>query len=159
VIGRRQAEILQSFGADVAGYDPAPVAMELPRKTPHELMATSRVLFLHCNHRPGRTPVVNRELLGAARSDLILVNTARGGVLDANAAWEALGAGRLGGLALDVFPDEPWPRMADFAAHDRVVVTPHAAGYFDGLGAAVAAELAAVLTAWRADAPLPAQLI
>ena len=159
VIGCRQAEILHSFGADVAGYDPAPVAIELPRKQPHELMATSRVLFLHCNHRPGRPPVVNRELLAAARTDLILVNTARGRVLDVSAAWDALGAGRLGGLALDVFPDEPWPRMADFAAHDRVVVTPHAAGYYDGLGSAVASELGAALTAWRAEAPLPARLI
>jgi len=159
VIGRRQAEVLQAFGAEVAGFDTAPVAIELPRKQPHELFATSRVLFVHCNHRPGRPPVVDSALLRAARTDLILINTARGGVLDVDAALEALRAGRLGGLGVDVFPDEPWPAMAAFAREERIVATPHAAGYYDGLGGAVASEVAAALKAWRSEEPLPARLI
>ena len=51
-----------------------------------------------------------------ARPDLVLVNTARGGVLDLPRALAALEAGRLGGLGLDVFPEEPYPGLASLAA-------------------------------------------
>jgi D-3-phosphoglycerate dehydrogenase len=120
-----------------------------------ELLGACRVVSLHCRLDPGGPAVIGGEELAAARPDLLLVNTARGGVLDLAAAEAALAEARLGGLAVDVFPVEPWPHMARLAAHPRVLLTPHAAGFFGGLAAAIGQELDQALRAWLAGAPVP----
>jgi D-2-hydroxyacid dehydrogenase (NADP+) len=60
-----------------------------------------------------------------------LVNLARGGVIDEDALLAALRAERLAGAALDVFQTEPLPATSPFWAEPRVIVTPHAGGFFD----------------------------
>jgi D-3-phosphoglycerate dehydrogenase len=62
----------------------------------------------------------------------VLVNTARGGVVDTEALVGALQAGRLGGAALDVLEEEPLPAGAALAALDSVILSPHAAFYSEG---------------------------
>ncbi len=155
VIGARMAATLGALGARVLGMDPAvrlPGVEEAPLP---ELLATCRVVTVHCSHAPGAPPVVDAPLLARARPDALLVNTARGGVLDLEAAFAALCAGRLGGLGLDVFPEEPYPGLARIAAHARVLCTPHGAGFHPGLGAAIAEELVACVTAFLAGRSVP----
>jgi D-3-phosphoglycerate dehydrogenase / 2-oxoglutarate reductase len=81
------------------------------------------------------------------------VNTARGKLVDVAAAFEALRTGRLAGLGLDVFPEEP--AVLAPLVHPDVIVTPHAAGWHPGLGAKIAAGVAEALRALLAGGEVP----
>jgi len=84
-----------------------------------------------------------------------VVNTARGTLLDVEAAVREVREGRLRGLHVDVFPEEPWPGLAVAAQVEGVVLSPHAAGFVRGLGARIADEVGTALRAWRAGEPIP----
>jgi hypothetical protein len=64
-------------------------------------------------------------MLGKLRKGVLLVNAARGGIYDEAALLEGLSSGQIGGVALDVFVEEPPPKDHPLIAHERVVVTPH----------------------------------
>jgi glycerate dehydrogenase len=153
VIGREVVTLFQQLGAAVRCVDPH-AALPWPVWPLHEALRGADALTLHCALTPG-----SRGLIGAAQLDLlpdsaIVVNTARGDSLDVVEAVRRVEAGALGGLAVDVFPKEPWPSMA--AARDpRIVFTPHGAGYTEGLAGRVAAEVKAALKAWLDGRPLP----
>lgn len=90
-----------------------------------ELLARADVLSLHA--RGDRVLIGAPEIL-AMRPGAFLVNTARGAILDHDALVAALRDGRLGGAALDVFPDEPLTSGDPLLGLDNVVLTPHIAG-------------------------------
>jgi phosphoglycerate dehydrogenase-like enzyme len=101
----------------------------------------------------------SRGLIDTARLDrlpahAVVVNTARGELLDLEAAVTRVRDGRLGGLVADVFPVEPYPRLAELA-HERVWTTPHSAGFVHDLGARVAEGVRAALSAWVIDGTVP----
>ena len=83
----------------------------------------------------------------------MLVNTARGDILDVGAAERAVVEGRLRGLSVDVFPEEPYGGLA--ASHPAVRFTPHSAGYVHDLGHRVAQEVNRTLSAWLASGEMP----
>ncbi|SFL69288.1 2-hydroxyacid dehydrogenase [Geodermatophilus ruber] len=89
-----------------------------------ELLAESDVVTLHCPLTPETHHLVDDAALARMKPTALLVNTARGGVVDTDALVRALQEDRLGGAALDVFEDEPHvdPRLA---ALGQVVLTPH----------------------------------
>jgi lactate dehydrogenase-like 2-hydroxyacid dehydrogenase len=89
-----------------------------------ELLAESDVVTLHCPLTPQTHHLLDDAALARMRPTALLVNTARGGVVDTDALVRALTDGRLGGAALDVFEDEPRvdPRLL---ALPQVVLTPH----------------------------------
>jgi lactate dehydrogenase-like 2-hydroxyacid dehydrogenase len=89
-----------------------------------ELLASSDVVTLHCPLTPQTHHLIDAAALTLMRPTALLVNTARGGIVDTDALVEALTAGRLAGAALDVFEDEPRvaPRLL---AMPQVVLTPH----------------------------------
>ncbi|MBY3554302.1 D-glycerate dehydrogenase [Modestobacter lapidis] len=91
-----------------------------------DLLAESDVVTLHCPLTPETHHLVDDAALARMRPAALLVNTARGGVVDTDALIRALTEGRLGGAALDVFEDEPHvdPRLL---ALEQVVLTPHLA--------------------------------
>lgn len=153
VIGRAMAEVLTSLGARVWGHDPAGGPLGLERVELRRLVSESDVVTLHCRLEPGSRRLVGAELLARARG-LVLVNTARGDLLDVDAAVAAVDAGHLHALGLDVFPEEPWPRLAA-SRHDRITYLPHAAGFHVGLMAAVADELVQATAAFVAGRPVP----
>jgi D-3-phosphoglycerate dehydrogenase / 2-oxoglutarate reductase len=155
VIGSRMVEVLHALGAVVHGNDPHVDRADAPALPVPEMLATCRVVTMHNALERGAPPVLGRPELEGARRDLILVNTARGRVIDLKAALELLKADRLGGLGIDVFPDEPWPDLAVLAAHPRAIATPHGAGYHDRLGERIADELVALLQAWLSGNPFP----
>ncbi|MBM7808916.1 lactate dehydrogenase-like 2-hydroxyacid dehydrogenase [Geodermatophilus bullaregiensis] len=93
--------------------------VELP-----ELLRRSDVVSLHCPLTPETRHLVGADTLALMQPHALLVNTARGGVVDTDALVTALREGRIGGAALDVFEDEPAvdPRLLEL---EQVVLTPH----------------------------------
>ncbi|MCR0981225.1 2-hydroxyacid dehydrogenase [Roseomonas populi] len=109
-IGRVFARIMAGFGCRMLGHDPFP-SPEFEalggRYVPlEELARESDVVSLHCPLAEGTRHVVGAGFLAAAKPGLLLVNTSRGGLLDTQAAIEALKSRRLGGLAMDVYENE-----------------------------------------------------
>jgi (S)-sulfolactate dehydrogenase len=95
-----------------------------------ELVATSDVISLHVPLTPDTRNLIGREVIGRMKPGAIVINGARGGIVDEPALVEALQAGRLGGAALDVFDEEPLPadRATVFAGCPNLILTPHIAG-------------------------------
>jgi phosphoglycerate dehydrogenase-like enzyme len=91
------------------------------------LAAESDCLAIAAPHTDATRGAVSRAVLERLPRDAIVVNVARGTVLDEAAALELLDAGRLRGAALDVFTAEPLPPSHPFWRHPRVLVSPHAA--------------------------------
>jgi len=158
VIGTHMARLLAPMDCELLGHDPAGVPSGVRAVSLHELVERCHLVSLHCALEPGASPVLGAELLQRARPGLHIVNTARGGVLDLTAALSLLEAEQLGGLALDVFPREPWPGLGALARHPGVLLTPHAAGYHPRLHIDIADELRSILEAWTAGAALPGRV-
>jgi phosphoglycerate dehydrogenase-like enzyme len=91
-----------------------------------ELLADCDAVSLHVPLTRETRGMIGRTQIGSMKSDALLVNTSRGAVVEVDAVLEALRAGRLGGAALDVLPQEP-PPAAPIAPN--LVLTPHAAYY------------------------------
>lgn len=158
VIGREMARVLQALGAEVFGADPRGVCDGVVEASVPELLGTCDVVSLHAASSDTSRGMLGGPALEAARPGLVLLNTARGDLLDVDAAYEAVVSGRLGFLGVDVFPEEPWPRLAAQARHPAVVFTPHSAGWHAGLPEAVTQGLAETIAAFCHDAPLPHSL-
>jgi phosphoglycerate dehydrogenase-like enzyme len=152
VIGRRATEAWRNLGARVRWHDPA-VSGSLPLP---DLFELSRLVTLHCALTPSSEQILNAEAFAALRPGALVVNTARGRCVDVEALAQA---DHLGGVALDVFPQEPWPGLKALAGRPRTLLTPHAAGYHPGLGAAVALEVEGAVRALLEEAPLPHRLV
>jgi D-3-phosphoglycerate dehydrogenase len=94
-----------------------------------ELIRRSDYISLHCPLLPETRHLVNREKLALMQPGGILINTARGPVVDTSALLQALGEGRLAGAGLDVFEEEPLPPTSPLRTHPAVVLTDHTAWY------------------------------
>lgn len=109
-IGRVFARIMVGFGCKVIGHDkyPSPEFEALGARyaQPGEIGASADIISLHCPLTPETHHIVNAETLGRLKRGALLVNTSRGGLVDTEAAIEALKSGQLGGLALDVYEQE-----------------------------------------------------
>ena len=109
-IGRVFARIMLGFGCNVIGYDPFPTAefeaLGARYAAPGEIGANADIVSLHCPLTPENHHIINAETLARMKRGALLVNTSRGGLLDTEAAIEALKSGHLGGLALDVYEQE-----------------------------------------------------
>jgi phosphoglycerate dehydrogenase-like enzyme len=149
VIGGRMATVLDALGAEVIGLDPAFNA------TDFDAMDGVDAITLHCSLSASSANLLSGERISRLRWGTVVVNTARGDVLDVDAAIAAVRSGQLRGLAVDVFPEEPYPALAVGAAVPGVLFTPHASGYVRDLGARVAREVAATLSAFVAGKTLP----
>ncbi len=143
-IGTAAALRARALGMDVLFYDPAVPdgrdrALGVRRvETLEELLGQSLVVSLHCPLTPETRHLINRQSLAHMAPGAYLVNTARGGVVDALAVLDAVTEGRMAGAALDVLEDEPpaednrlvaaW-RDPSHPAHDRIILNPHSAFY------------------------------
>ncbi|MBO0827477.1 MAG: 2-hydroxyacid dehydrogenase [Streptosporangiales bacterium] len=131
-VGRRVARIVRAFGAQVVVHDPyvpadavAGAAEPVPLD---ELLARSRVVSLHSRLTDETRRMIGRAQLAAMVPGSVLVNCARGGLVDYDAVCDALEDGHLFGAGFDVFPDEPIPAGSRLLRAPNVVVTPHVAG-------------------------------
>jgi D-lactate dehydrogenase len=109
-IGRVFARIMLGFGCEVIGHDIFPSvefeAMGARYATVDEIGEKSDIISLHCPLTPESHHLVNAGTLARLKPGALLINTSRGGLLDTEAAIEALKSGQLGGLALDVYEQE-----------------------------------------------------
>ena len=131
-VGSRVARIARGFGATVLVYDPFTRIDDSEQvrqvHTLPDLLAASRIVSLHA-----RLTEESRGMIGAAEiasmpAGSILVNAARGGLLDYDAVCDALESGHLFGAAFDVFPSEPLPAESRLRSVPNLTMTPHLAG-------------------------------
>lgn len=134
-IGKEVAKRLRGFDVDLLYYDVERAnpetedALGASYRSLPELLATADVVSLHTPLNEATHHIVNRETLSQMKPGAVLVNTARGGLVDTDALAEALADGRLMGAGLDVFSTEPPPTDHPLLAPELgVVATPHSAG-------------------------------
>lgn len=132
-VGRGVAERMSAFGMRVIGFDPV-VSAEVAKESGvqlvgiEELAEQADVITFHAPLTASTRGMFGRERLDRCRRGVLIVNCARGGLIDEGVLLEALESGRVGGAALDVFSHEP-PGEEERAllAHPAVVATPHIA--------------------------------
>src|SRR6187402_627708 len=109
-IGRVFARIMLGFGCTVIGHDPYPSAefegLGARYADPGEIGSNADIISLHCPLTPDNHHLINARSLARMKRGALLVNTSRGGLVDTDAAIDALKSGQLGGLALDVYEQE-----------------------------------------------------
>jgi D-3-phosphoglycerate dehydrogenase len=130
-IGKRMAHIGRNVFKRVVACDPYIIDGDFPayveRAALRELFAQCDVVSLHVPLTAETRGMVDAGVLGVMKPGSFLVNTARGAVVDVEAALAAIEGGTLAGLGLDVLPEEPVPARSRLLGHPRVILTPHAA--------------------------------
>lgn len=125
-IGRLTARKAQALGMKVVSYDS--VVSDATTRDLDSLLAQADVVSLHIPLNAQTLGLLDARRLGLMKRDAVLVNTARGGIVDEAALATMLREGRLGGAALDVFENEPLPAGSPLAGAPRLILTPHIAG-------------------------------
>uniref|UniRef100_A0A7C2VNG1 Hydroxyacid dehydrogenase n=1 Tax=Ignisphaera aggregans TaxID=334771 RepID=A0A7C2VNG1_9CREN len=135
-IGSRVAEILsKGFGAKIVAYDPYVPKEKVESlgykyaKTLEEVVAQSDIITLHTPLTPETYHMINRDLLSKAKKGLIIVNTARGELIDDDALCEFIENGTVAAVALDVVEGEPIGPDYKLLKYPNVIITPHIAAY------------------------------
>lgn len=130
-IGRAFAERIRGFGTEINYHqrtrlDPdAERELGVAYRSFDDLLASSDVVTLHVPHTEQTERMIDAEALASMKPGALLINAARGGLVDEEALVEALRSGRLGGAGLDVFVDEPVPHDHPLLGLDNVVLSPH----------------------------------
>ena len=133
-IGRQVAKRLLAFDAEVQYSDIRRLteaeeeAMSLTYVEAKDLFRTSDVVSIHVPLVPTTRHLVSRELLGVMKPNAVIVNTARGALIDESALIETLQNGSIAGAGLDVFETEPVKPDNPLLTMPNVIVTPHSAG-------------------------------
>jgi D-3-phosphoglycerate dehydrogenase len=130
-IGKRIAQIAAGgFGMRVAAHTRSPSRLPegIPAMALEDLFERSDFIVLACPLTEQTRGMVNRNVFSRAKPGLVLVNVARGAVINETDLIHALEAGQIGGAALDVFATQPLPMDSKLRTHPRVVLTPHLAG-------------------------------
>jgi lactate dehydrogenase-like 2-hydroxyacid dehydrogenase len=149
-IGRAFARRARAFDMEIRYATPRPLpaaeehALHVTRMDLDDLMGWADVISLHCPLTDETQRLISRERIGAMRPDAVLINTARGGVVDQEALIEALVARRIAGAGLDVFAAEPHVPPV-LRTLPNVVLTPHIADATPGAEAALIAHCARVV--------------
>jgi (S)-sulfolactate dehydrogenase len=139
-----------AYDPQVAGDDPAWGAAKAAPRDLDALLTESDVLSLHIPLTPQTRGLLDRERLARMKRGAVVINTARGGIVDEAALAAMLREGRLGGAALDVFDDEPLAAGSVLAGVPRLLLTPHIAGVTleanERVSALIAERVAAALS-------------
>ena len=162
-VGTALIERLAPFHGHILGVHrtpPAPGAVSPAIELVHtcdieKAVRRSDWVIMAATNRAGAGPILTAELIGVLPESAIVVNVARGGAIDNDAALAALHAGRLGGLGLDVFPIEPYPPDGPLLSHPGVLATAHTAALTDAYFAAAAARLGEAVQAYLDESPVP----
>ena len=132
-IGRCVASIAQGFGGRVTGFDPYwPEAFaaerNIERRDLDTLLRESDFVCIHCPLTPQTENLIGTRELGLMKPSSVLVNMARGGIVDESALYDALTARHISGAVLDAFSQEP-PSSMPFAALPNVLLSPHVGAF------------------------------
>ena len=124
---QRLAPVLDALGASVAFCAQRAHATPYAQRSFEDLLAESDVLSLHLPLTEATARMLNAKALARLPAGAIVINTARGGLIDESALLAALNSGALAGAGLDVFDQEPLPAGHPFLSLPQVVLTPHSA--------------------------------
>jgi D-3-phosphoglycerate dehydrogenase len=136
-IGREVAKRLQGFSCTVVAYDPYPEmqaarALDVRMAAPTDVVSQADLLSLHLPVTPDTRGMVNAAFLAGMKRGSLLINTARGELIDEAALLAALESGHLAGAALDCFSVEPPAAGHPLLQLPQVIATPHAGAHTDG---------------------------
>ena len=129
-IGREVGKLAKAFGMKVIAYNRSQCdeGREIGEYVDLDtLLARSDILSLHCPQTPGTEKIINARSLGKMKDGAMLINTARGGLVDENAVAEALRSGKLRGAAVDVVSKEPMAPDNPLLSAPGCIITPHIA--------------------------------
>ncbi len=123
-IGKEVAKRALAFGMEIIAYDVIPISTDLPVKqvSLDELLQKADIITLHVPKTP--KPLLGEEEFSKMKDGVVIVNVARGGVVDEKALLKALNSGKVKAAALDVFEKEP-PEDFSLIDHPKVTATPH----------------------------------
>ncbi len=154
-VGTEIARRLAAFDVAVTGVRRHPPSGPVPPfaavyTADHLLDCVADVdsVIIAAGYQAGQQPLVDDPVLRAMRPGAWLVNIARGGLLDTEAALAHLNTGHLAGIGLDVFPTEPYPADGPLLAHPHVVATAHTASLTSDYFAAASRRLGDALAAY-----------
>jgi D-3-phosphoglycerate dehydrogenase len=133
-IGRATAAKARGLGLRVIAFDPLLPAEDIRTADAEPvgwagLLAESDYLSLHVPLTPQSRHMINADALAAMKPSAVLINTARGGLVDETALADAIRSGTIAGAALDVLTDEPPPAGHPLLSDERVLITPHSGWY------------------------------
>ncbi|CAB1274940.1 2-hydroxyacid dehydrogenase [Candidatus Nitrosacidococcus tergens] len=128
-LGKSVARVAQAFGMNILIAQRANSPVQRDRIPLKNLLPQVDILSLHCPLTPDTQGLINKETLGLMRSNALLINTARGGIVDEAALVHALRNGKLGGAGIDVLSQEPPKDNHPLLAPDipNLILTPHVA--------------------------------
>ena len=133
-IGQRVAALCQAFGMNVLGYSRHPKCIQgVENVRLEELLERSDVVSLHVPATPETRHLMDRQAVRRMKPSAVLVNTARGSVVHEADLIEALRRHQIAGACLDVYEEEPLPQASQLRSLPNVLLTPHTAGYPDGV--------------------------
>ena len=126
-IGRQSAKVLSAIGMKIIYYDvfEAETEFEAQRVELNELLERSDVIFLHCPLNEENKEIINKETISSMKEGVILVNNARGGLVNDSDLAEALKSGKIKAAALDVVSKEPIRKDNPLLECDNCIITPH----------------------------------
>lgn len=159
-IGRRYARIAAAMGMRVLAVDnqdpPKPDGVEAIWKTDgiDELVGLADVIMLSCPLTEETRHLIDAKRLSLMKSRAILINIARGGIIDENALCEALDNGQIAGAGIDVCEQEPLPQESPLWNTPNLIITPHTAGYAPSRCQRLATFFCENLQRFLADQPL-----
>ena len=129
-IGRRLARLLKGFDCEILAYDPFPneeaaKADGVELVSLEEIFRQSDAISIHVPYTEQTHHMVNTETLAMMKPEAVIVNTARGNIIDEAALYEALKSGKIAGAGVDVFAKEPLPVDSLLLTLENAVLTPH----------------------------------
>lgn len=132
-VGRKVAEKAMAFGMKIIAYDPLVKEIPLPVEAVSldELLARADFVSLHCGVTEATKGMIDQTTIQKMKDGAVLINTARGELLDEEALVEALKNHKLSGAALDVTRQEPIPDDSVLLTAPNLILTPHIAGSSD----------------------------
>jgi glycerate dehydrogenase len=157
VLGRATARLAEAFGMEVAIAERKGASIVRPGRKPFSaVLEESDVVSLHAPLNEETRRMIGANELAEMKPEAVLINTARGGLVDERALREALLAGRIAGLGFDVLEREPPPKdsiLLEIAGLPNVIVTPHIGWASRGAMQALADQLVDNLEAFADGAP------
>lgn len=129
-IGRKVADLATAFGCDVAYYSTSGIARQesYERKELNDLLAWADIISVHCPLNPTTNNLIDKEQVALMKSNALIVNVARGGIVNEQAIADALDQGLIAGAAFDVYPTEPMPLTSPLLKvkdADKLLLSPH----------------------------------
>lgn len=133
-VGKKVAEYCQAFHMKVLGYSRKPFEIVgVEYRNLDDLYRECDIISLHVSLNENTRHMINTDVFAKMKSDSLLINTSRGAIINEAQLVQALQQGKIGGACLDVFEDEPLGRDNPLRDLNNVILTPHTAGFPDGI--------------------------